>query len=142
MRLLRALLAASILWACATRAADLRIGVAADVTSMDPHFLNLQPNINIGWQVFDALTHVDENARLIPGLAVSWRALDATTWEFKLRRGVKFHDGSDFTAEDVVFSLDRPYTIKGSPGGFTAYVRAIAAKKIVDSHTVRLTTAV
>src|SRR5215470_5528959 len=102
MSFCRALLAAALLCCSAASAAELRIGLAADVTSMDPHFLNLQPNVNIGWHVFDALTHVDENARLIPGLAVSWRAIDATTWEFKLRRGVRFHDGSEFTAEDAV----------------------------------------
>ena len=62
-RLFRILIAATILWSCAARGAELRIGLAADVTSMDPHFLNLQPNVNIGWHVFDALTHVDENAR-------------------------------------------------------------------------------
>src|SRR3972149_6655000 len=81
-------------------AADLSIAVSADITSLDPHYLAAQPNINIGWHVFDALTHVDERTRLIPGLAVSWRAVDATTWEFKLRKGVKFHDGSELTAED------------------------------------------
>src|SRR5882672_4417466 len=138
MRLLRALLAASILWACATRAADLRIGVAADVTSMDPHFLNLQPNINIGWQVFDALTHVDENARLIPGLAVSWRALDATTWEFKLRRGVRFHDGSELTAQDVVFSIER--TLQVPYGQMRPFTQRIVAKEIPDPYTIRLKT--
>src|SRR5262245_59536817 len=122
-------------------AADLKIGLSADVTTLDPHFLAAQPNITIGRHVFESLTEVDEKTRLIPGLAESWRALDPTTWEFKLRRGVKFHDGSELTAEDVVFSLDRPHTIQGSPGGFSSYVRAITAKKIVDSHTLRVTTA-
>ncbi|MEQ1773685.1 MAG: ABC transporter substrate-binding protein [Burkholderiales bacterium] len=122
-------------------AADLRIGLSADVTTMDPHFLASQPNLTVGYHVFDALTHVDEKARLIPGLATSWRAVDATTWEFKLRPGVKFHDGSDLTAEDVMFSLERPLNIKGSPGGFAAYVRAIVGKEIVDKQTIRLKTA-
>jgi peptide/nickel transport system substrate-binding protein len=122
-------------------AADLKIGLSAEVTTLDPHFLAAQPNLTVGRHIFESLTEVDEKARLIPGLAESWRALDATTWEFKLRRGVKFHDGSELTAEDVVFSLDRPHTVKGSPGGFSSYVRAITAKKIVDSHTLRITTA-
>ena len=94
-RRLAALLAAALLLCVSpARGAELRVGLAADVTSMDPHFLNLAPNSNISWHVFDALTHVDEDTRLIPGLAQSWRALDSTTWEFRLRRGVKFHDGS------------------------------------------------
>ena len=139
MRLLRALLAASVLAGCCAQAAELRIGLAADVTSMDPHFLNLQPNVNIGWHVFDALTHVDENARLIPGLAVSWRAIDPTTWEFKLRRGVRFHDGSELTAEDVVFSIER--TLQVPNGQFQTFTRRIVAKEIADPYTLRLKTA-
>ena len=124
------------------QAAELRIGLSADVTTMDPHFLASQPNLTVGYHVFDALTHVDEKTRLIPGLATSWRAVDATTWEFKLRANVKFHDGSDLTAEDVIFSLERPLNIKGSPGGFAAYVGAIAAKEIVDKQTIRIKTKV
>ena len=122
-------------------AAELRIGLAADVTSLDPHFLNVAPNNNAAWHIFDALVHVDANARLIPGLAVSWRAIDATTWEFKLRRGVKFHDGADFTAADVVFSLQRPATLAASPGPFTGFVKAIVSAKIVDPWTLRFKTA-
>src|SRR6266850_5167402 len=139
MSFCRALLAAALLVCSAANAAELRIGLAADVTSVDPHFLNLQPNVNIGWHVFDALTHVDEDARLIPGLAVSWRAIDATTWEFKLRRGVKFHDGGELTAEDVVFSIER--TLKVANGQFGIFTRRIVAKEIVDPHTLRLRTA-
>jgi peptide/nickel transport system substrate-binding protein len=84
---------------------------------------------------------VDANARLVPGLAVSWRAVDPTTWEFKLRKGVKFHDGSDFTAADVVFSLDRPATLAASPGPFTGFVKSIVTKKIIDPWTLQLKTA-
>ncbi len=121
-------------------AAELRIGLAADVTSLDPHFLNVAPNNNAAWHVFDALVHVDANVRIVPGLAVSWRAIDPTTWEFKLRKGVKFHDGSDFTAEDVIFSLERPATLTASPGPFTGFVKPIIAKKIVDPWTIRFKT--
>ena len=121
------------------QAADLRIALAADVTSVDPHFANITPNSNIGWHVFDALTHVDADARLIPGLAVSWRAVDGRTWEFRLRRGVKFHDGADFTAEDVVFSIERAAKLPN--GQFTGFVQRIVAKQIVDPHTLRLRTA-
>ena len=140
MSLLRALLAGALLWIPCAHAAELRIGLAADVTSMDPHFLNLQPNVNIGWHVFDALTHVDENARLIPGLATSWRALDPTTWEFRLRRGVRFHDGSELTAQDVVFSIERTQRVPN--GQFQTFTRRIVAKEIPDPHTLRLKTAV
>ncbi|MFZ6647578.1 ABC transporter substrate-binding protein [Undibacterium sp. TJN25] len=122
-------------------AADLKIGLAADVSSLDPHYLNIAPNISFASHLFDALVHIDANGHLIPGLAVSWKAVDATTWEFKLRRGVKFHDGSELTAEDVIFSLDRPATLTNSPGPFTSYTKQIISKQAVDSYTIRLKTA-
>ncbi len=121
-------------------AADLRIGLSGEVTSLDPHYLAAQPNLTVGRHVFESLTDVDPQTKLIPGLAESWRAIDATTWEFKLRRGVKFHDGSNFTAEDAAFSLQRPLSIKGSPGGFASYVRAIETATVVDAHTLRIRT--
>ncbi len=122
-------------------AADLKIGLAADISSLDPHYLNIAPNIALSAHVFDALVHVDAAGKLIPGLALSWKAVDATTWEFKLRPGVKFHDGSPFTAEDAIFSLDRPATLTGSPGPFTSYTRQITAKQAVGPLTLRLKTA-
>ncbi len=135
---LLALLAAVL---CAQAAASgLRIGLSGEVTSLDPHLLAAQPNLTVGRHVFESLTDVDPQTRLIPGLATGWRAIDATTWEFNLRRGVKFHDGSDFTAEDAAFSLQRPLSIKGSPGGFASYVRAIASTTVVDAHTLRIKT--
>ena len=127
---------------CATAtAAELSVGISADVTSLDPHYVATQHNVAIGWHVFDALTRVDEKARIIPGLATSWRAIDPTTWEFKLRKGVKFHDGTEFTADDVAYSLVRPLAIAGSPGGFAVYVRRIVSKQVVDPYTIRLKTA-
>lgn len=141
MPLRRFLPALVAMFAFGVNAAELRIGLAADVTSLDPHFLNVAPNNNAAWQIFDALVNVDANTRLVPGLALSWRAVDPTTWEFKLRRGVKFHDGSDFTAEDVMFSLERPATLAASPGPFTGFVKPIVARKIIDPWTIQLKTA-
>ena len=120
-------------------AAELRIGMAADVTSVDPHHQNIASNNNIGWHVFDALTHVDENVRLVPGLATSWRAVDPTTWEFRLRKSVKFHDGAEFTAQDVVFSIERALRVPN--GQFAGFVQRIVEKKIIDPWTLRLKTA-
>jgi peptide/nickel transport system substrate-binding protein len=121
-------------------AAELRIGVSADVTTFDPHFVAAQPNLNAQHHVFESLLHVDARGRAIPVLA-TWRNPDPLTWEFTLRKGVKFHDGSELTTEDVAFSLERPLTIKGSPGGFATYVKPIVAREIVDRHTIRLKTA-
>src|SRR5690349_6611645 len=124
----------------AASAADLRIGLSADVTTMDPHFIATQPNLTAQHHVFDTLVPTDERSRPIPGIA-TWRTPDTLTWEFTLRRGIKFHDGSELTAEDVAFSLERPNTIKGSPGGFQTYVRPIVEKVIVDRYTIQLKTA-
>jgi peptide/nickel transport system substrate-binding protein len=127
--------------AAAAHAQSITIGLAADVTSIDPHFHLLTPNASVGEHVFDTLILKDESQRFKPGLALAWRAVDDLTWEFKLRAGVKFHDGSEFTAEDVAFSIDRPATIKNSPGSYTIYTRAITDKILVDKHTIRLKTA-
>jgi peptide/nickel transport system substrate-binding protein len=116
---------------------ELKIAVAADVTSIDPHFFNLFPNNNIAEHIFDKLVQMDPDSKMIPGIAVSWKTLDDKTWEFKLRKGVKFHDGSELTAEDVVYSIDRVPNVPNSPGPFTAYTKAIIAKEIVDPYTVR-----
>jgi len=121
-------------------AAELRIGLSGEVTSLDPHYLAAQPNLTVARHVFESLTDVDPQTRLIPGLAESWRVLDAKTWEFTLRRGVIFHDGTPLTAEDVAFSLQRPLSIKGSPGGFASYVRSIATTTVVDKRTLRIKT--
>ena len=75
-----------------------------------------------------------------PALALSWRPIDDNTWEFRLRPGVRFHDGSDFSADDVKFSIERPATVKNSPGAFTIYTRAIKSIEIVDPLTIRLRT--
>jgi peptide/nickel transport system substrate-binding protein len=118
-------------------AQELKIAVAADVTSADPHFFNLFPNNNIAEHVFDKLVQMDPNSKMIPGIAISWKTIDDKTWEFKLRKGVKFHDGSELTAEDVAFSIDRVPNVPNSPGPFTAYTKAIVAKEIVDPYTIR-----
>jgi peptide/nickel transport system substrate-binding protein len=115
--------------------------MSADVTSIDPQWNNSGPNVAVSTHIFEALTLTDKNGRLVPGLATSWRAVDPLTWEIKLREGVKFHDGGDFTAEDVVYSLERPTTLSGSPGPFTQFVKAIVGMRIIDPHTVRLKTA-
>jgi peptide/nickel transport system substrate-binding protein len=127
--------------AAPAQAQDLKIAVAADVTSIDPHFFNLFPNNNIAEHIFDKLVQMDADSRMIPGIATSWKALDATTWEFKLRRGIKFHDGGELTADDVAFSIDRVAKIPNSPGPFVAYTKAITSVQIVDPYTIRFKTA-
>jgi peptide/nickel transport system substrate-binding protein len=122
-------------------AQELKIAVAADVTSIDPHFFNLFPNNNIAEHIFDKLVQMDADSRMIPGLATSWKTIDPTTWEFKLRKGVKFTDGSELTADDVVFTLDRVPKVPNSPGPFTAYTKMIVKTEVVDPWTIRFHTA-
>jgi peptide/nickel transport system substrate-binding protein len=119
-------------------AQELRIGYGAAVTSMDPHFHALTPNMALHQHVFGSLVARDAQFRLEPDIAVSWQAIDDTTWEFKLRPGVQFHDGTPLTADDVVFSIERVATIQNSPGAFTLYTRQITALEVVDPLTVRM----
>ena len=85
---------AAALIGLSAHAANLRIGVGADITSMDPHFVNLFPNNGVAEHIYDKLVGLDADSRLIPALAESWKTIDPTTWEFKLRKDVKFSDGS------------------------------------------------
>ncbi len=122
-------------------AAELSIALSADVTSIDPHYHNLTPNNNVAEHIFETLVTKDPRSKLKPALAESWRAIDDLTWEFKLRRGVKFHDGGDFTAPDVVFSIDRVPNVPNSPSSFATYSKQITEKIVVDPYTIRFKTA-
>ncbi len=88
--------------AISASAQELSIGLSTPVTTMDPHFHNLTPNNSIAKHIFETLVHQDDQQALKPGLAESWRATDGTTWEIKLRKNVRWHDGTPFTAEDVL----------------------------------------
>src|SRR6478735_638175 len=137
-----AVLALSLAAAPAARLQTLTMGVGAPVTSIDPHYHQLSPNTAVAHMIFSGLTTTDGHARVIPDLAESWKAIDETTWEFKLRPGVRFHNGSEFTAEDVAFTFDRVPKVPNSPSSYAIYTRPITRVEIIDSHTIRLHTAV
>jgi peptide/nickel transport system substrate-binding protein len=120
---------------------DINIGLQAAITSMDPHYHNLSPNNSMMLHVFEPLIRRDENQKLVPGLATSWKAVDDLTWEFKLRKNVRFHDGSPFTAEDVAFTLKRVPNVPNSPSSFATFTKPIVDVKIVDPHTIVFKTA-
>ncbi len=124
----------------AAQAQTLRMGVGAQITSTDPHFHNISPNNAFASMVFDNLIETDDRARVQPGLAESWRPVGEDVWEFRLRHGVKFHNGSDFTAEDVAFTLERIPQVVNSPGSFRTYTQAITGVEIVDPYTIRFRT--
>ena len=119
------------------QAQELKVGLAAEPSAMDPHYHNLAPNNSILSHVFERLIEPDEKQRLTPGLAESWKAIDDTVWEFKLRKGVTWHDGSPFTADDVVFTFQRAPKVPNSPSSFAAAVKNKTVKKI-DDHTVHI----
>ena len=125
----------------AAAAANLTIGLSTDITSTDPHYHNLTPNNNIASHLYGYLIERNEKSQPMPGLAAEWRAIDPLTWEFMLRKGVKFHDGSDFTAADVVASIERVPKVPNSPSPFTAYTKQITKIDVIDPYTIRIKTA-
>jgi peptide/nickel transport system substrate-binding protein len=136
-----AALAGALLVSVATgvSAQTLTIGVRAGPESIDPHFTATGTHAEALKHVFDTLVWSGDDLSLEPRLAESWRAVNDTTWEFKLRKGVKFHDGSDFTAADVKFSIERIPAVSG-PNPTTIYIRRVKEVKIVDPYTVQVIT--
>jgi peptide/nickel transport system substrate-binding protein len=127
---------ASIALCGSAGAADLKIGVASEVTTLDPHFFHLTPNTEIDKLIYSGLITQDANLKVVPDLAASWRTTDPTHWEFKLRPGVKWQDGSPLTADDVVFSYQRARNVPNSPGSFLQFLKHVKTTTATDDHTV------
>ena len=136
-----ATLCATGVFAPSAVAQEFKVAMSSPPNSMDPHFYNLFSNINVSEHVFESLIKMDADSRIVPSLAASWRLVDNLTWEFKLQPNAKFHDGSDVTAEDVAYSIDRTSKIVNSPGKFDVYTKSIVSKVIVDPKTIQLKTA-
>jgi peptide/nickel transport system substrate-binding protein len=113
------------------------IGIGGAVT-MDPHSRwtvgTERPALQ---QVYEALLDIDSNLAIVPQLALDWKPLDPTTWEFELRPAVTFHDGTPFTAADVLFSIERA---RADTSLVQTFVSNIAAVSAVDDHTVQIKT--
>ncbi len=107
-----------------------------DALTMDPHSQNEGPTNAMNGQIYEALVTRDAALTLQPELAESWEA-GADGWTFKLRQGVKFHDGADFTAEDVVFSFERA---KHEASDFKEQAKSVASVEVIDDYTVKLLT--
>jgi peptide/nickel transport system substrate-binding protein len=124
--------------AAAQSGTQITISQPAEATTMDPGRSTQVLTVNYFYNLYDTLTRWDAALKIQPGLATSWKRVNDTTWEFALRQGVKFHDGSPFTAADVKATLDRILT----PGktvviaGFTT----IESVQAVDPRTVRIVT--
>lgn len=130
----------AVLMAGGAMAAELSFGVRSGAESMDPHYSAIGTNVSAMKNVYETLTGRDDNLQLVPGLAESWEVVDDVTWRFKLRSGVKFHDGSDLDAGDVVHSIERIPLAASADGGLKTYVRRIVGATAVDDLTVELKT--
>jgi peptide/nickel transport system substrate-binding protein len=122
-----------LLAALPATAKSLRFASAFDPQSMDPHSLALLYQSRVASQIYESLVSRDREFRLEPALALSWRMVDARTWRFNLRPNVRFHDGTPFTADDVVFSIERALA-KTSQRAFQ--LRGVTGARKVDELTV------
>lgn len=118
-----------------TPAATLRVATGFDPQSMDPHALALLYHARVIYQIYESLVGRDANMKLEPALALTWSQPNPTTWRFKLRPDVKFHDGTPFTADDVVFSVERALA-PPSQRGFQ--LQGVTGARVVDPLTVDL----
>ncbi len=117
----------------------LTVSLTSHAPTMDPHMHFERVGILVNINMFDSLLHRNAKLEYEPSLATSWKAVSDTVWEFKLRRGVKFHNGDPLTAEDVKYSVDRVIDqTKKSPQ--YGNVRAIKEVKIIAPDTVHIVT--
>ncbi len=117
----------------AAHAQTLRWASSGDPLTMDPHSQNELMTNTINAQVYERLLSRDRQLQLVPGLATSWQSVSPTLWRFKLRTGVKFHDGTPFTADDVVFSIKRA---QAPTSQLNAYALACGEPVKIDDFTV------
>ena len=140
-RRLAAALAATLICVLAPIGAEARIlrwARSIDTTSLDPHAANTGPNLLVSHQIYEPLIVRQFDGKMVPALAVSWALTrDPTVWEFKLRPNVTFHDGAAFTADDVLFSLERARAPTSDMRSLLSSVDSIAR---VDDLTVRIKT--
>ena len=129
-----------LLLSTALQAESLTIGMAGAVTSVDPHFHNASPNNSLAMQIFDRLVERSASGQLQPGLAESWAPTGETAWEFHLRSGVRWHDGTPLLADDIAFSLQRARNVPNSPGGFGGFLRNVGKVTAIAPGILRIET--
>jgi peptide/nickel transport system substrate-binding protein len=114
-------------------AVTLRVGNQGDALSLDPHSLNESLQLTVVGNVYEPLVTRDRNYKLAPGLATDWKQTAPTVWRFNLRKGVQFHDGTPFSADDVIFSYERA---RGEGSDMKSYVGQIREIRKIDAHTI------
>ena len=136
----RSLTAVAVMSALAlgsAQAVTLKVANQGDALSMDPHSLNETLQISVVSNVYEPLVTRGKDYKLAPALATSWKQTAPTVWRFELRKGVKFHDGKDFTADDVIFSYERA---AGDGSDMKSYVGQIKEIKKINDHTLDFVT--
>jgi peptide/nickel transport system substrate-binding protein len=118
-------------------AASFRWSSQGDYLSADPHAQNEGTNNLINDQIFERLVAYDKKLGTIPSLATAWEQTSPRTWRFTLRKGVRFHDGTPFTAEDVVYSLARAQLPSSN---FKVFATPLGKARAIDAHTVEFET--
>jgi peptide/nickel transport system substrate-binding protein len=120
------------------QAVTLRVSNQGDVQSMDPHSLNESLQLSFDGSIYESLVGRGKDMTVVPLLATKWGQTSPTVWRFELRRGVKFHDGTPFTADDVVFSFKRATADGSDMRGYTAPVKEVrkVSELVVDIETV------
>lgn len=118
-------------------AQTVRIANQGDALSMDPHSLNETLQLSVTGNVYEPLVGRNKDLSLTPMLATSWKQTSPNVWRFELRKGVQFHDGTPFSADDVVFSLARTQ-VEGSD--MKSYTNDFKEVRKIDSHTVEIET--
>lgn len=133
------LIAGAVLCAAAfgAQAQTVRIANQGDSLSMDPHSLNESLQLSVTGNVYEGLVGRNKDLSLAPLLATSWRQTSPTVWRFELRKGVQFHDGTPFTADDVLFSFARTQ-VEGSD--MKSYTNDVKEVRKVNDHTVEIET--
>ncbi len=128
---------ASLAMISIANAKTIRIGNQGDALSMDPHSLNESLQLSVTGNVYEGLTGRNKDLSLAPLLATSWAQTSPTVWRFNLRKGVVFHDGTPFTADDVIFSFQRS---GGDGSDMKSYTNDVSEIRKLDSHTVEFVT--
>src|SRR5688572_20453438 len=128
-----AIIALSFLLVCSAGAKPLRWASQGDAQTIDPHSQNELLTNSINGQMYETLVNRDRHLAIVPVLATEWRQVDALTWRFSLRKGVRFHDGTPFSADDVVFSVQRA---SAPSSQIRVYATALGTPVKIDEHTV------
>ncbi|HEX6979247.1 MAG TPA: ABC transporter substrate-binding protein [Alphaproteobacteria bacterium] len=137
IRLMALAAAVTLAMSATAEAKTFRWANDGDVNSMDPYARNETFLLSFLGNIYEPLARRDENLKVEPALAVSWSNPNPETWRFKLRPNVKFHDGTPFTADDVVFSIQRAQAPGSNVGTKVASVKEV---RKVDDLTVDIIT--